>query len=115
MINLSKIMSYVLCRTSSTILPSKYINFSDIHNMESKCRIVNPPSQLIPEGEYKDVVKGFGSRKTTVRVMKTPHGFYVKPKEKLFEVSYESTFHFGMGCHGFDPERVVYYPLRDCY
>ena len=100
----------------SRILPSHYNNFDDLYNTESSCRIINPPPQLIPDGEYKDVEKGFGSRKTTVRVMETPYGFYMKPKKdnQLFEACYEGTFQFGFGCNEFDPERIVYYPRRKC-
>lgn len=113
--DLKKGSKYIFTRICSTILPSKYNDISEI-NPETKCRIVDPLSQLIPKGDYKEVEKGFGSRTTTVRVMETSHGFYMKPKEdaKLFEACYENTFHFGLSCKDFDPERVVYFPKRDC-
>lgn len=105
-------LKYFYLRAKSTIMPTKIVNFEDIQNMESEDRVISPPEMLIPEGEYKDCEKGFGSRKTTVRVMTTPHGFYVKPKKdsRLSEICYESAFGFGLSGSGFNEDRVVYYP-----
>ena len=109
--DIKKNLKYMYLRAKSTILPTKKTDFIT-ENPETKDRIINPPEFFIPDGEYKEIEKGFGSRKTSIRVMTTPHGFYVKPTDngQLFEISYESSFGFGLSCNGFDPERVVYYP-----
>ena len=113
--NIRNNLKYIYYRAKSTLLPQKIHDFEKIRDPESNNRIIDPPKSLIPNGEYKEVERGFGSRKTTVKVMKTSHGYYMKPKkdEKLFEACYEGSFGFGLGCSGFDPERVVYYPSSE--
>jgi len=113
--NIYKNIKYIYYRAKSTLLPQKISDFENIRDPESNNRIVDPPKLLIPDGEYNEVERGFGSRKTIVKVMKTSHGYYMKPKEdnKLFEACYEGSFGFGISCSGFDAERVVYYPSSE--
>lgn len=37
-----------------------------------------------------------------VAVMKTPHGFYVQPRERFYKVQFEEFFELGCGNIGFD-------------
>ena len=99
---------YVVRRAWSTLHHDKPRKYG--LDLLSRNRIINPPSFLVPEGEYKPETVKFSRYDVKVGVMETGHGTYVKPLEPVPCAQFEWTFGFGCGNIGYTTEQVVYVP-----
>jgi hypothetical protein len=80
------------------------LDFQDVR------RVLNPPTTLInPENMTQTTIK-IADKEAKIKYLSTNHGIYVKLLEPIYDGNVESAFGFGLGCSGFDPDKIVYYP-----
>ncbi len=60
-----------------------------------------------PDGDYADVPVKFSNETTTLKVLETCYGYYVKPTERHYKYDFENFFGFGPGCLGYNPNECV--------
>ena len=83
----------------------KPINFSDNR------RILNPPQVFVSDNDFVETEINISiGNPVKVFVAETSHGVYIKPYKEVYNSQFEHMFGFGLGCNGFDKNRVVYYP-----
>ena len=104
---LANTFHYLKKRGQSVFAENRTLKAIGYHSLE---RILNPPNILIPSDEFIEQQVRIGSNDVTIKVLETSHGYYVKPKHKVYSGGFERMFGFGLGCDGFSEDRVVYYP-----
>ncbi len=94
----------VMCAKPSGMVDHTKV-VSAIHGIHS--RRSRLPHVVAPDGEYTAVSVNFSGEPTTLNVMETCYGYYVKPTERHYKYGFEDLFGLGAGCAGYNPNECV--------
>ncbi len=103
--------SYLTRDSNKLKLVGNYAKGERTISLDDYKRIINPPLFFVNDNDFVDTVINTSGRTVKFKVAETSHGIYLNPQEKVYCANFETRFGFGLSCRGFDPNRVVYYPL----
>lgn len=103
--------SYLTRDSNKLKLVGNYHKGERTISLDDYKRIINPPLFFVNDNDFVDTVINTSGHPVKFKVAETSHGIYLKPQERVYCANFEMRFGFGLGCSGFDPNRVVYYPL----